>query len=79
MSEQVLLGLGLGIAAGIFFGDASRAEMLEKFGADRAAALVVTMDSPHTAEHVVATARRHWPELVIYARARDRGGDGGES
>ena len=34
--------------------------------------LVVTMDSPQTAEHVVATARQYWPELLIYARARDR-------
>jgi CPA2 family monovalent cation:H+ antiporter-2 len=46
--------------------------MLRKLGVDRAAALVVTMDSPQTAEHVVATARQHWPELLIYARARDR-------
>ena len=56
----------------IFFGDASRPDMLRKVGVDRAAALVVTMDSPHAAEHVVETARRHWPDLVIYARARDR-------
>jgi len=58
--------------AGVFYGDASRPDILRKFGVDRAAALVVTMDSPYTAEHVVATARRHWPDLLIYARARDR-------
>jgi CPA2 family monovalent cation:H+ antiporter-2 len=58
--------------AGIFYGDASRPDILSKFGVDRAAALVVTMDSPRTAEHVVDTARRHWPDLLIYARARDR-------
>jgi monovalent cation:proton antiporter-2 (CPA2) family protein len=58
--------------AGIFYGDASRAELLSKFGIDRAAALVVTMDSPHTAEVVVATARQLRSDLVIYARARDR-------
>jgi CPA2 family monovalent cation:H+ antiporter-2 len=58
--------------AGTFYGDASRPDMLRKLGVDRAAALVVTMDSPQTAEHVVATARQHWPELLIYARARDR-------
>ena len=46
--------------------------MLRKFGADQAAALVVTMDSPDAAEQVVETARRYWPDLVIYARARDR-------
>ncbi|MCP4327701.1 MAG: potassium transporter [Alphaproteobacteria bacterium] len=58
--------------AGIFYGDASRADMLRRFDVDKAAALVVTMDSPHTAEHVVATARQHWPDLIVYARARDR-------
>ncbi len=58
--------------AGIFYGDAARPDILRKLGADRAAALVVTMDSPRTAEQVVTTARRHWPDIVIYARARDR-------
>ncbi len=58
--------------ASIFFGDASRPDILRKTGIDSAAALVVTMDSPHDAERVVETARRNWPELVIYARARDR-------
>jgi len=56
----------------VFYGDASRPDMLRKFGADTAAALVVTMDSARAAEQVVSTARRYWPELTIYARARDR-------
>lgn len=55
----------------IFFGDASRPDMLRKVGVEEAAALVVTMDSPQAAEAVVAAARRRWPELDIYARARD--------
>jgi CPA2 family monovalent cation:H+ antiporter-2 len=58
--------------AGVFYGDASRPDILRRFGADRAAALVVTMDSPLAAERVVAAARRNWPELTVYARARDR-------
>jgi CPA2 family monovalent cation:H+ antiporter-2 len=58
--------------AGIFFGDARRPDMLRRVGVDSAAALVVTMDSPQYAEQVVATARQNWPDLVIYARARDR-------
>lgn len=57
--------------ASIFYGDASRPDLLRKFGVERAAALVVTMDSPKAAEHVVTTARRHWPDLAIYARVRD--------
>ena len=58
--------------ASIFYGDARRPDILRKFGVDRAAALVVTMDDPGAAEQVVSTARRHWPDLVIYARVRDR-------
>jgi len=61
------------VGAGVFYGDASRPDMLRKFGAERAAALVVTMDSPHAAELVVAAARQHWPDLAIYARAQDIG------
>ena len=57
--------------ASIFFADASRPDMLRKFGVEEAIALVVTLDSPQAAEHVVAAARAHWPDLAIYARARD--------
>lgn len=57
--------------ASIFFGDASRPGMLRKFGVEEAAALVVTMDSPQATEHVVTAAREHWPDIAIYARARD--------
>lgn len=55
----------------IFFADASRPDMLRKFGIDQSAALVITMDSPQVAERVVAAARRQWPDVAIYARARD--------
>lgn len=55
----------------IFYGDANRVDLADELGAGRAAALVVTMDSPDTAEHVVAHARLLWPELAIFARARD--------
>ncbi|HSM40465.1 MAG TPA: monovalent cation:proton antiporter-2 (CPA2) family protein [Afifellaceae bacterium] len=58
--------------AGVFYGDARQPEIIRKFGIDRASALVVTIDNPETAEGVVAAARRHWPHIVIYARARDR-------
>ena len=55
----------------VYFGDASRVELLERCGLDYARAVVVTMDSPEAAEAVVATARGHRPELTIVARARD--------
>jgi CPA2 family monovalent cation:H+ antiporter-2 len=55
----------------VYFGDASRVELLERCGLDHARAVVVTMDSPDAAEAVVAAARGHRPDLTIVARARD--------
>ena len=55
----------------VYFGDASRVELLERCGLDHAKAVVVTMDSPEAAEAVVAVARGHRPDLTIVARARD--------
>ena len=55
----------------VFFGDASRPELLKRCGLQTAPALVVTMDSPEGAEAVVATARELRPDLPIVARARD--------
>ncbi|NKB22736.1 MAG: potassium transporter TrkA [Alphaproteobacteria bacterium] len=57
--------------ASVYFGDASKPDMLRKLGIEQAAALVVTMDAPQAAQNVVSTARRHWSDLTIYARARD--------
>ena len=57
--------------ASIFYGDANRPDILRRFGVEQADALVVTMDDAPMAEHVVEAAHRHWPDLTIYARARD--------
>jgi CPA2 family monovalent cation:H+ antiporter-2 len=55
----------------VFFGDASRPELLQRFGLDTALAVVVTMDSLEETEEVVATARAIRPDLSIVARAHD--------
>lgn len=55
----------------IHFGDGSKIELLERIGLADAPALVVTMDAPDGVEAVVGTARHHYPDLVIVARARD--------
>jgi CPA2 family monovalent cation:H+ antiporter-2 len=55
----------------IFYGDATRADFLHRFGLAGARALVVTMDAPEAAEAVVAAARQSRPDLTIVARARD--------
>lgn len=56
----------------VFYGDASRLEMLERAHIERASAVVLTMDSPQAAEAIARAVRRAWPIIPIYARARDR-------
>lgn len=55
----------------IYFGDASRADFLNRCGLPDAAALVVTMDDPEGAEAIVSVARELRPDLTIVVRARD--------
>jgi CPA2 family monovalent cation:H+ antiporter-2 len=57
--------------ASILFGDARRADILRKVDIKRAGAFVTTMDSPSAAERVVEEVHRNWPQVPIYARARD--------
>jgi voltage-gated potassium channel Kch len=45
--------------------------MLRKVDIQRAGAFVTTMDSPSAAERVVEEVHRYWPQVPIYARARD--------
>ena len=55
----------------VYFGDASRAELLHAAGAERASAAIITIDQPDAAERVVASLRRQHPDLRIIARSRD--------
>jgi CPA2 family monovalent cation:H+ antiporter-2 len=56
----------------VFYGDASRKDVLERARADHAAVIVVTMDDPKRAARTVATIRQAWPRVPILVRARDR-------
>jgi CPA2 family monovalent cation:H+ antiporter-2 len=55
----------------VFFGDASRPEMLEKVGGASARSFVVTTDEPEAAERMVKAIRAAWPGVPIHARALD--------
>jgi CPA2 family monovalent cation:H+ antiporter-2 len=55
----------------IFYGDATRIELLRRCGIQSARALVVTLDTPEAVELVVQAARSERPDLTIVARARD--------
>lgn len=55
----------------VFYGDAGRVEILRRMHAERARAVVVTTDSPLSAQHTVRAVRSRWPHLLVVARARD--------
>lgn len=55
----------------VYFGDASRADLLAKAGIEHCSAVVVTMDDPEAASRIVEQIHSRWPTISIHARARD--------
>lgn len=55
-----------------FYGDGSRLDLLHAAGAAKAKILVIAVDDPAKVEEIVHTARRHFPNLALLARARGR-------
>jgi CPA2 family monovalent cation:H+ antiporter-2 len=55
----------------IYYGDATRIELLRRCGIQSARALVVTLDKADAVESLVRVARSERPDLTIVARARD--------
>ncbi len=56
----------------IYYGDASRLDLLRAAKAQDAKVLVVCVDEMAAALTIVRTAQKHFPNLRIYARARNR-------
>lgn len=55
----------------VFYGDATRLDLLEAAGAAKAKVLVVAVDDITASLALVDLARQHFPHLKILARARD--------
>ncbi len=55
-----------------FFGDASRLEILEAAQVSKARALVLAIDDVDASLRAAELVRRYYPELRVYARARNR-------
>ncbi|WP_395669055.1 glutathione-regulated potassium-efflux system protein KefC [Rhodoferax sp.] len=55
----------------VFYGDATRLDLLRTAGAESAAILVVAVDDVEQSLKIVDTARAHFAHLHIVARARD--------
>jgi CPA2 family monovalent cation:H+ antiporter-2 len=57
--------------APVYFGNASRAELLRRVHADEAPAIVLTMDHPPSAMQAVRGIRREFPHVQLFVRSRD--------
>ena len=55
----------------VFFGDATRLDLLRTAGAAQAQVLVIAVDDVEQSVAIAATAKAHFPQLQIVARARN--------
>jgi len=69
-SDQVDFLRKLGI--NLFYGDASRLDLLRAAGAEKARIFVLAIDDKDKALDIVDTVKKHFPHLTILARAEDR-------
>ncbi|NJK30947.1 MAG: hypothetical protein HC927_00285 [Deltaproteobacteria bacterium] len=56
----------------VYYGDASRYDLLHAAGADSAKLLIIAIDKPEKVLELVHTVRKHWPHLKLLARANQR-------
>jgi monovalent cation:proton antiporter-2 (CPA2) family protein len=69
-AEQVDIVRRLGIK--VFYGDATRVDLLHAAGAARARIIIIAIDHEAKAVELVETVQRHFPHLRIFARASGR-------
>ncbi|HDX4699606.1 TPA: glutathione-regulated potassium-efflux system protein [Enterobacter hormaechei subsp. steigerwaltii] len=55
----------------VFYGDATRVDLLESAGAAKAEVLINAIDDPETSMQMVELVKEHFPHLTIISRARD--------
>src|SRR5204863_6360891 len=55
----------------VFYGDATRLDLLEAAGAAHADFLIITLDDRVGTTRLAEIARKHYPNLKVIARARD--------
>ncbi len=56
----------------VYYGDATRIDLLKSAGADNATILVAAIDSPEVNRELINTVRKNFPRLRIMARAKSR-------
>ncbi len=55
----------------VYYGDASRMDVLEAAGALHAKILVIAVDDVQAINAIVSSAKQHFPHLILMARAKD--------
>jgi glutathione-regulated potassium-efflux system ancillary protein KefC len=55
----------------VFYGDATRLDLLHAAGAEQANFLVIALDDADATTHLAKVVRTHFPKLKVVARARD--------
>lgn len=55
----------------LYFGDASRVDILKRVSCSQSQAVVITLDEPKAAERMAANARKIAPQAMVFARAKD--------
>jgi len=66
-SDQVDLLRRMGFQ--VFYGDATRLDILRSAGAEKARILFIAIDNPATVDSLVITAKKHFPQLKVMACA----------
>lgn len=56
----------------VYYGDATKTDLLRAAGAERAVSIVITCDDPEDTLVIVGICQAHFPHLQILARARGR-------
>ncbi|MDE8651585.1 cation:proton antiporter [Novosphingobium album (ex Liu et al. 2023)] len=70
-SDADLVSEGRRQGYSVAFGDAARGNALVALGADKASAVILTMDEPVSAQRLVRKLHAQFPDMPIIARARD--------
>ncbi|MCX7737769.1 MAG: monovalent cation:proton antiporter-2 (CPA2) family protein [Candidatus Kapabacteria bacterium] len=56
----------------VFYGDASRYDLLKSAGAEEAKLIILAIDDPEKNLEIIHTIKKHFPHLKILSRARNR-------
>jgi len=56
----------------VYYGDATRLDLLKSAGADEAELFIAAIDSPDTNIQIINELHKHYPKLKILSRARNR-------